>query len=598
MNPKLPPVCAYSERRLSMGYLRIYWKTYKVKFVFALFFLSLEALADLMQPALMSRIVDQGVAHADLKFIEQFGLLMLLITVIGAVCASARNVLSGIVSQRFAQDLRQDLYIKIQSFSQAQIDHFGNASLITRLTNDVTRVQTFANGMMRIMAKAPLVGIGSLIMAIHLNAKLSLVLLGIAPIIAVLIFFNMKISYPFFRNVQRALDRVNRSMQDYLAGVRVIKVFNRSAFEQKKFQLNNNELGELSAVASKIGSLFGPAINLVVNGGILAILWFGGLGVNSGSMQVGTIIAFTNYMMQLLFAIMMMNNAFNMLVRAKASAERIGEVMNDELDQRFHTGSLELYAPEKKGAVQFHHVTFSYQNHEGQDPVLKDINFDLDPGETLGIIGPIGSGKSTITQLILRFYDPDKGTIIFSGNDIKRYSEGELRKKIAIVPQRTFLFSGSVLDNIRWGNEQASDEEVYEAARIADADGFIRRLSHGYDSMIGQGGVNLSGGQKQRISIARALIRQPDLLILDDATSAVDARTDKMIRNRLKQALNQLTCIIISQKAASIKNADKIIVMNHGVVDAIGTHKELLSFSAFYRDVYSTQMDRGGIQNG
>lgn len=581
-----------------MGYLRIYWKTYRVKFVFALFFLSLEALADLMQPALMSRIVDQGIAHANLKFIEQFGLLMLAITVIGAFCASARNVLSGIVSQRFAQDLRQDLYIKIQSFSQAQIDHFGNASLITRLTNDVTRVQTFANGMMRMMAKAPLVGIGSLIMAIHLNAKLSLVLLGIAPIIAVLIFLNMKISYPFFRKVQRALDRVNRSMQDYLAGIRVIKVFNRSAYEQKKFQINNKELGELSAVASKIGSLFGPALNLVVNGGILTILWFGGLGVNSGSMQVGTIIAFTNYMMQLLFAIMMMNNAFNMLVRAKASAERIGEVMNDERDQRFHTGNLEPSAPEKKGAVQFRHVTFSYQKHEDQDPILKDINFDLDPGETLGIIGPIGSGKSTLTQLILRFYDPDQGTILFNSNDIKRYSEGELRKKVAIVPQRTFLFSGSVIDNIRWGNEQASDEEVYDAARIADADGFIRCLPHGYDSMIGQGGVNLSGGQKQRISIARALIRQPDLLILDDATSAVDARTDKMIRSRLKQALNRLTCIIISQKAASIKDADKIIVMNHGVIEAIGTHKELLSFSAFYRGIYSMQMDRGGIENG
>jgi ATP-binding cassette subfamily B protein len=581
-----------------MGYLRIYWKTYRVKFFFALFFLSLEALADLMQPTLMSRIVDQGVSHADLKFIEQFGLLMLVITVIGAFCASARNVLSGIVSQRFAQDLRQNLYIKIQSFSQAQIDHFGNASLITRLTNDVTRVQTFANGMMRIMVKAPLVGIGSLIMAIHLNAKLSLILLGIAPIIALLIFFNMKISYPFFRKVQRALDRVNRSMQDYLAGIRVIKVFNRSAYEQKKFQINNKELGELSAAASKIGSLFGPVLNLVVNGGILAILWFGGLGVNSGSIQVGTIIAFTNYMMQLLFAIMMMNNAFNMLVRAKASAERIGEVMNDELDQRFQTGNLELFAPEKKGAVQFHHVTFSYQKHEDQDPVLKDVNFDLDPGETLGIIGPIGSGKSTLTQLILRFYDPDKGTIVFNGNDIKRYREGELRKKVAIVPQRTFLFSGSVIDNIRWGNDQASDEEIYDAARIADADGFIRRLPHGYNSIIGQGGVNLSGGQKQRISIARALIRQPDLLILDDATSAVDARTDKMIRSRLKQALNQLTCIIISQKAASIRDADKIIVMNHGGIEAIGTHKELLSFSAFYRDIYFMQMDRGGIQNG
>jgi len=579
-----------------MGYLTIYWRRYRIRFLFAILFLSLEALADLLQPALMAQIVDQGIAQMDMPQIERYGLLMLLITAIGAVCASMRNILSGIVSQRFAQDLRQDLYIKIQNLPQSGIDQFGGASLITRLTNDVTRVQTFANGLMRIMVKAPLVGIGSLIMAVHLNAKLSLVLLGIAPIIALLIVLNMKISYPFFRNVQLALDRVNRSMQDYLSGIRVIKVFNRSAYEQKRFQINNQKLGHLSSSASKVGSVFSPMINLTVNTGILAILWFGGIGVDHGTMQVGSIIAFTNYMMQLLFAIMMVNNAFNMLVRARASAERIGDVMNHKSDERFPKNTNQKLGQENRGALHFQHVTFSF--HKNQGPVLKDIHFQVKPGETLGIIGPIASGKSTLAQLILRFYDPDQGEILFNGHDIKKYTEEELRKKIAIVPQQPLLFSGSVIENIRWGDDQASNESVYQAAKIADADRFIRRFPHGYESLIGQGGVNLSGGQKQRISIARALVRKPDLLILDDATSAVDAHTDKTIRSQLRQSLRNLTCIIISQKVSSIKDADQIVVLNEGRIEAIGKHDDLLSRSSFYREVYTTQLSEGGVQHG
>ncbi|MDN3953827.1 ABC transporter ATP-binding protein [Sporolactobacillus laevolacticus] len=582
-----------------MSYLHIYWKKYRFKFLMAIFFLSLEALADLLQPALMSKIVDQGVAYSNLSFIERYGLLMLLITLIGAVCACTRNILSVIVSQKFAQDLRQDLYIKIQSLSQTQIDRFGNATLITRLTNDVTRVQTFANGMMRIMMKAPLVGIGSLIMAVHLNPRLSLILLGVAPIIALLIFANMKVSYPYFRKVQHALDHVNRSMQDYLSGIRVVKVFNRSVYEQERFNKNNQVLGRLSATASKIGSLFGPLINLTVNFGVITILWFGGIGVNNGSMHVGSIIAFTNYMMQLLFAIMMVNNAFSMLVRARASSERIGEVMNIEPDMSFPNRQSSDMVIDHRGSLQFEHVDFSFPSgNEHRRPVLTDIHFSVLPGETIGIIGPIASGKSTVANLILRFYDPDQGAILLGGKDIKKYSEEQLRKKVAIVPQHSLLFSGSVIENIRWGNENASDEEVIEAAKIADADTFVRKLSHGYEAMIGQGGVNLSGGQKQRLSIARALIRKPEILILDDATSAVDAQTDKRIRNRLKQAIQGLTCIMISQKVSSIMDADRILALNQGRIEAMGKHDELLAKSPFYRTVCDLQLAKGERSRG
>ncbi|QAA22507.1 ABC transporter ATP-binding protein [Sporolactobacillus terrae] len=571
-----------------MGYLRVYWTNYRIRFLLALFFLSGEALADLLQPALMSRIVDQGVALRNMNVIERLGFLMLAITAMGAICASFRNLLSGIISQRFAQDLRQDLYIKIQSLSQQQVDQIGNASLITRLTNDVTRIQTFVNGLMRIMVKAPLVGIGSLMMAIHLNARLSLVLLGIAPIIAAIIFLNMKITYPYFHKVQTALDSVNRAMQNFLAGVRVIKVFNRSDFEQRHFRKYNKDFSDKAAAATKISSLFGPLVNLTVNAGIIAILWFGAIGVHQGSMEVGSIIAFTNYMTQLLFAIMMVNHAFTMMVRARASSERIGEVMNLPPAKRFTAQSKPTDAPPCQGTLLFDHVTFAYQ--EGL-PVLHDLTFRVNRGETLGIIGPVASGKTTLTRLILRLYDPVKGTIRFNGQDLTTFGEDDLRKKIAIVPQHSLLFSGSVSDNIRWGSEGASDKAVREAAEIADADAFIRKLPGGYHARVGQAGVNLSGGQKQRIAIARALIRNPDLLILDDATSAVDARTDKTIRSRLKNGQNQMTCLLISQKASTLKDADQIIVLNQGRIEAVGDHQRLMACSSFYHSVCEQQLE-------
>ncbi|RYL92112.1 ABC transporter ATP-binding protein [Sporolactobacillus sp. THM7-4] len=582
-----------------MGYLKIYWRRYRSKFILAIAFLSMEALADLMQPAIMSRIVDRGVAGANITLIEKYGAVMLTITLIGAICACSRNVLSGIVSQNFAMDLRQDLYTKIQKFTVRTIDRFGPATLITRLTNDVTRVQTFANGMMRIMLKAPLVGIGSLFMAVHLNLKLSLILVMLVPIIALLIYMNMKISFPYFRNVQSALDRVNMSIQEYLSGIRVVKVFNRFSYEQERFQKNNRNLGSLSITAAKVGSLFGSLINLAVNTGIVAILWFGGIGVNHGTMKVGSIIAFINYMTQILFAIMMVNNAFNQFVRAKASAERIGEVMNNKenLDISFDENEQNDQAEKIRGAgrLTFRSVSFSYNKQRDHDePFLRNINFDVLPGQTIGIIGPIASGKTTLVHLMMRFYDPDEGEILLDGRNIKTLSIENLRERIALVPQKSLLFAGTVRENILWGNDQATDQEVYKAAQTAEADEFIRQSPNGYDSVIGQGGVNFSGGQKQRISIARALIRRPEILILDDAASAVDAQTDRKIREKLNRLAHRPTCLVIAQRISSIIDADVIIVMNNGKIEAMGTHDELMKRSAFYQKIFRSQLGDGG----
>lgn len=584
-----------------MGYLRKYWKKYWKGFVVAVIFLSVEAMADLLEPTIMSKIIDKAVAHADIPLIEKYGALMLLVTFIGAAGACVRNVLSVSVSQNFAMDLRLDLYKKIQGFSFDNIDRFGNASLITRLTNDVTRLQTFANGMMRMMLKAPLVGIGSIIVAVHLNPRLSIILVAIIPIIALIIVMNMRISYPYFRKVQAALDRVNMSMQEYLSGIRVVKVFNRFAFEQERFHRNNENLSGLSTAAAKVTSFFGPMTGLTLNAGIVAVLWFGGVGVSKGNMQVGSIIAFTNYMMQILFALMIVNNAFNMLVRAKASAERIGDVMKEKSSMLFPEKTLPLERNKgmtMKGHVTFQDVSFSYhKSGEKAAPALKSVNLDIRPGETVGIIGPIGSGKTTLINLIPRFYDPDEGEVLIDERNVKEYHEDELRRRIAIVPQKTLLFSGTIKENILWGNKEAAGKEMVEAAKVAQADDFIRKTPNGYDAIIGQGGVNFSGGQKQRIAIARALIRKPEILILDDATSAVDGKTDRKIKEALKIFSSQMTCLIIAHSITAVMEADKIVVMADGKIADVGTHADLLNRSAVYREIYASQIGKEADPN-
>lgn len=570
-------------------YIKGYWKP----FAAAIFFLTIEALCDLMQPTIMARIVDVGVKNKQMRYVVHMGTIMLIITALGAAAAMTRNVLSGYVSQRFGAELRLDMFKKIQTFSFENVDRFEGASLVTRLTNDVTQVMNFVNGLMRFFVKAPLLCLGSIVMAVRLNPPMSIVLAFVIPIIGILIFLNLRIGYPFFTKVQKALDKVNSVMREYLAGVRVVKAFNRFDFEIERFENTNQEFGTVSAAAMRVIAVFAPGITLAINMGIVAVLWFGGYGVYKGSMQIGQVIAFTNYMTQILYSVMSISYVFTMFVRARASAERIDEVFAQKNTMKASENHIEY--PQGAGRVDFNHVFFSYSGSSG-DPVLKDITFSCMPGETIGIIGSTGSGKSSLVNLIPRFYDAVSGTVKVDGVDVKNMAPEILRKKIAIVPQRTVLFTGSVIENIRWGREDASEKEVEEAARISQAHEFISSLPEGYNTILGQGGVNFSGGQKQRVSIARALVRKPEILILDDSTSAVDVSTENNIRESLKDYMKGLTCFIIAQRITSVMGADRIVVLDNGQIAGMGSHGELLKTCRIYQDIYHSQLGREAEQ--
>ncbi|MDP4146421.1 MAG: ABC transporter ATP-binding protein [Bacillota bacterium] len=566
-------------------YIKKYWKL----FCTAVACLTLEAMCDLMQPTIMSKIVDIGVANKQMNYVLRMGAVMIFITALGAAAAVSRNIVSSNVSQKFGAELRSDLFKKIQSFSFDNIDKFEGASLVTRLTNDVTQVQNFANGLMRVFVKAPLLCIGSVIMAARLNSHLALILLVVIPIIAVLITINMNVGYPFFIKVQKSLDKVNSVMREYLSGVRVVKAFNRFDYETRRFGKANDELAGVSTSAMRIMAVFSPGITFTVNFGIIAVLWLGGLRVSSGNMQVGQIIAFINYMTQILFSLMMISFVFTMFVRARASAERIGEVFDEENNMK--NVEIKSAAVQVKGRVDFEHVHFAYSGTSGE-AVLKDINFICMPGETVGIIGSTGSGKSSLVNLIPRFYDVTSGCVKVDGIDVRNMDTKILRQKIAVVPQKTVLFTGTVMDNLRWGKEDANLEEMTEACRISQAHEFISSTPEGYNTRIGQGGVNFSGGQKQRVSIARALIRKPEILIFDDSTSAVDMLTESKIREGLKKYLKGLTCIIIAQRITSVMNADKIVVLDNGEIVGIGNHEELMKSCSVYQDIYRSQLGR------
>ncbi|MDP4104994.1 MAG: ABC transporter ATP-binding protein [Bacillota bacterium] len=566
-------------------YVKKYWKLFST----AVLFLACEALCDLLQPTIMSKIIDVGVAGRNLSYVLKMGGVMLLITAFGAVAASLRSILASIVSQNFGSDLRSDLFRKIQSLSFKNIDKFDRASLVTRLTNDVTQVQVFVNGLMRMFVKAPLVGIGALVMAVRLNPPLSVVLVVVVPVVAILIMANIRLGFPLFLKVQKALDRVNGVMREYLSGVRVVKAFNRFDFEVKKFSSANEELQNKSIRANRNMSIFSPAIMLTVNLGIVGVLWLGGIGVNNGSMHVGHIVAFINYMTQILFSLMMVSMVFNIFVRAKASTGRIAEVFAIEENITWNDDTTE--ETREKGSINFEDVTFSYEGTSGE-PVLKKINLTILPGETVGIIGSTGSGKSTLVNLIPRFYDVTSGVIKVDGVNIQQISPKKLREKIAIVPQKNILFTGSVAENVRWGNDKAEIEEIAKAARMAEADDFIIAAPEGYDTRIGQGGVNFSGGQKQRISIARAVVRNPEILILDDSTSAVDVATEARIKESLKKYAKGLTCLLIAQRITSIMDTDKIVVLDHGKIAGLGRHEELLKDCQVYQEIYQSQMGK------
>jgi len=576
-----------------MSFLNKYANKYWKQFCLSVAFVMVEAICDLMQPTIMSKIIDIGVVDKDLNYILRMGSLMLFTTMLGALVASVRNIISSNVSQKLGMEMRSDLYKKIQALALSIINNLDRASLVTRLTNDVTQVQTMVNGLMRISLKAPILCIGSLIMAIQLNPDLAVVLVIVVPLVAVLMAINIKMAFPFFLKVQTALDKLNIIMREYLSGVRVVKAFNKFDYEIEKFNRANIDYQAASTMAMRVMSLFGPGITLTVNLGIISVLWWGGLGVIKGQIQIGHIIAFINYMTQILFSLMIMFMVFNMFVRAKASAGRISEVFLQEnsLKSDVDYAGEHIVDTNLKGKVEFENVYFSYEE-KYEEPVLKNINLICMPGEFIGIIGSTGSGKSSLVDLIPRFYDVSAGCIKVDGEDIRNIAVHKLREKIAMVPQKTILFSGTVLDNIRWGKEDAGLDEVELAANMAQAHEFIKNFPEGYETKLGQGGVNFSGGQKQRISIARALIKNAEILILDDCTSAVDVSTEMKIKKALKKYAGNLTCFMITQRITSVMDADKIVVLENGNIVGMGKHGELLQCCKVYQEIFQSQVGK------
>lgn len=566
-----------------MLYLKKYIRKYIFLFLLGVILVTLEAICDLFQPAILAKIIDIGVQNKDLNYLLNQSIIMIGITVLGAIFAVLRSIISTNVSQRFARDLRSDLFKHINYYSLEDIDKITRASLITRLTNDVNQVQQFVNSLMRIIIKAPILCIGSFILAIKLNLELSIILFIGIVLIFIVIIINLKIGIPYFKKIQISLDNMNSNLRQYLENVRIVNLFNRLKYEKSKFEKVNNNLAKSTKKAMKVSSVFKPTITLISNIVIILILYLGNKLFISNKIEIGVIVAYINYMGRILTSLLMISHIFNIFIRAKASGDRIIEVfdMKVEKDQK---AEVEF---DIRGDIKFENVNFSYNNHEN---TLKDISFEINDGEHIGIIGPTGSGKSTIINLIIKLYKIDKGIIKFNDKNIDNLNAKTLRKFIGIVPQKNILFNQSIADNIKFGNKNIDTEEIKNICKICDCDGFIESFEKGYDESIDEGGSNLSGGQRQRICIARALIRNPKILILDDSFSAMDIKTENKILKNIKTKLYKTTLIVVSQKINSIINMDKIMVLDNGEIVGFDSHDKLIEKCQVYKEIYNSQI--------
>ena len=561
-----------------------YFKKYKFPFGIAVFCVAFEAICDLLGPTLMSNIINTGIEQGELSKVYYWGMLMLIVTAVGACFAVTRNILASKVSQRMGADLRYDLFEKIVYFSEVSADKIDSGSLITRMTNDTAQIIQFVNGIMRIFMKAPITCIGSIVLASLLNFKLSLIIYSVVAVVAILIIVSMRLSYPRFYELQKAMDKVNSVVQEYLIGVRLVKAFGTYDKENDKFENANINLMQKGVSSQMIITLVSPIMTLTVGIGTVIVIFSGSRMFSLNLANTGDITAFTIYMAQILTSLIMITNIFNTFVRTKASTARIKEVLDCDGDFT-HSGEIK----ELNGDIEFENVTFSYPNGSGV-PALKDLSFSIKSGQSLAIIGPTGSGKSTIAWLLLRFYDVNSGKILVDGYDIKELNIDSVRNNIAIVPQKPMLFSGSVAENIRWGKNEATNEMLHQAANKAQA-GFVDNMKDGYESLLGSAGVNISGGQKQRISIARGILKDSFVLILDDATSALDAVTEAKVRENLNSKTRNQTIITITQRCGTAMFADEILVIDNGVKVGYGTHNELMQNCEIYQDVYKTQIE-------
>ena len=573
--------------------MKRYWKyikPYLPAFIIGPILMIVEVIGEVVLPKFMANIINIGAANHDVPYIISMGIVMVITALLMMTGGVGGAYFAAKAAISFSSDLRSDVFDQVQKFSFANLDRFSTGSLVTRLTNDITQVQNLINMALRMMLRAPGMLIGALIMAFMMNARLALVILVVIPILILIIVLIIKTAFPRFDTMQKKLDMLNSNIQEVLTNVRVVKSFVRGEYEEERFAKSNENLKTASLSAFNAIIFTMPVMMFLMNATTLAVVWFGGKQILAGQMPVGDLTAFTSYIVQILMSLMMLAMVLLQSSRAIASLHRIMEV----LDTKVTLTDEDCALPDKtvdSGRVEFRDVTFRYYK-ENKEPVLSHISFTIETGQVLGIIGSTGSGKTTLVQMIPRLYDVDQGEVLVDGVNVKDYSLKHLREGVGMVLQKNVLFSGSIMENLMWGDEQASEEEIVRAAKAAQADDFVNSFTDGYETELGQGGVNVSGGQKQRLCIARALLKKPKILILDDSTSAVDTATEAKIRESFSGTLKDTTKIIIAQRITSVMEADKILVLDDGEIVGMGGHEQLLADCEAYREIYYSQMDK------
>ena len=561
-------------------------------------FVTLEVFLEVLLPTLMALVIDNGVETGDMNYVMKMGLIMLVVAMLSLAAGTLSGVFAAKASMGFGRNLRRGMFDNIQDFAFRNIDHFSTAGLVTRMTTDVTNVQNAYQMLVRMFVRAPIMMISALIMCVKINARISLVFLAALVFLGLVLSFVIRRAFPLFNEMFRGYDSLNASVQENLTGIRVVKAYVREDHENDKFCKATDRLKNLSVHAEKLVIMNQPVMQLTVYTCILLISWIGAkMIVVNGTMTTGELMSLFTYTMQILMSLMMMSMVFVMVTMASSSAKRITEVLDEK--STLHNPEKPVYQVED-GSIEFDHVNFAYSENETKEEreekcVLADINFQIHSGETIGIIGGTGSSKSTLVQLIPRLYDVLDGSVRVGGRDVREYDIETLRNEVSMVLQKNVLFSGTILDNLRWGNKEATEEECRHACELAQASEFIDKMPDGYETFIEQGGSNVSGGQKQRLCIARALLKKPKILILDDSTSAVDTKTDALIRKAFREEIPATTKIIIAQRISSIEDADRILVLDQGRISGMGTHEELLETNEIYRDIYRLQQKGAGL---
>ena len=561
-------------------------------------FVTLEVFLEVLLPTLMALVIDNGVETGDMNYVMKMGLIMLVVAMLSLAAGTLSGVFAARASMGFGRNLRKGMFDNIQDFAFRNIDHFSTAGLVTRMTTDVTNVQNAYQMLVRMFVRAPIMMISALIMCVKINARISLIFLAALVFLGLVLSFVIRRAFPLFNEMFRGYDSLNASVQENLTGIRVVKAYVREDHENDKFCKATDRLKNLSVHAEKLVIMNQPVMQLTVYTCILLISWIGAkMIVVNGTMTTGELMSLFTYTIQILMSLMMMSMVFVMVTMASSSAKRIAEVLDEK--STLHNPENPVYQVED-GSIEFDHVNFAYSENETKEEreekcVLADINFQIHSGETIGIIGGTGSSKSTLVQLIPRLYDVLDGSVRVGGRDVREYDIETLRNEVSMVLQKNVLFSGTILDNLRWGNKEATEEECRHACELAQASEFIDKMPDGYETFIEQGGSNVSGGQKQRLCIARALLKKPKILILDDSTSAVDTKTDALIRKAFREEIPATTKIIIAQRISSIEDADRILVLDQGRISGMGSHDELLKTNEIYRDIYRLQQKGAGL---